>query len=257
MLVNLGLNAADAMAGAGTLVIAGDVVELDDAHAGALCIVAGSYARLRVTDTGVGMDEPTRSRVFEPFFTTKPIGKGTGLGLSLVWGAVQGHDGAVTIDSKPGEGSTFSVYLPVSDAEPTEPPTAWGSGRIRRRGTVLIADDEPAVRASIVRMLGRIGLTVLDAPDGAEALRLFDEHRRVIGLVILDMGMPVMDGASCFHELRRRSQVPVLIATGYAVDEDAQKLVAAGARLLEKPFSLEALSREIETLMGPQFRRAS
>jgi CheY-like chemotaxis protein len=86
---------------------------------------------------------------------------------------------------------------------------------------------------------------------------VFDEHRKAIGLVILDMGMPVMNGATCFHEIRRRSQVPVLIATGYAVDEDAQKLVAAGARLLEKPFSLEALSREIETLMGPEFRRAS
>ena len=257
VLVNLGLNAADAMSGSGTLVIAADVVELDDAHAAALCISPGRYTRLRVTDSGVGMDEATRKRVFEPFFTTKPIGKGTGLGLSLVWGAVQGHGGAVTIDSKPGCGSTFSVYLPVTDAVPGEAPTAWGSGRIHRRGTVLVIDDEPAVRASITRMLERIGLTVLDASNGAEGLRMFDEHRRVIGLVLLDMGMPVMDGATCFHEIRQRSQVPVLIATGYAADADTQKLVAAGARLLEKPFSLEALSREIEALMGPEFRRAS
>ncbi|HEV7558826.1 MAG TPA: response regulator [Kofleriaceae bacterium] len=257
VLVNLGLNAADAMSGTGTLLIAGDIIELDDTHAGALAISAGGYTRLRVTDSGVGMDEPTRLRVFEPFFTTKPIGKGTGLGLSLVWGAVQGHGGAVTVDSKPGSGSTFSVYLPISDAAPSEAPTAWGSGRIHRRGTVLVVDDEPAVRASIARMLSRIGLTVLDAANGADGLRVFDEHRRSIGLVILDMGMPVMDGASCFHEIRRRSQVPVLIATGYAADADTQKLVAAGARLLEKPFSLEALSREIEALMGPEFRRAS
>jgi signal transduction histidine kinase/CheY-like chemotaxis protein len=256
-LVNLALNAADAMPDGGKLAIAGDVVELETAQAASLVVATGRYARIRVADTGTGMDDATRRRVFEPFFTTKPQGKGTGLGLSLVWGAIQGHHGAVTVDSAPGAGSTFSIYLPLGKAPVVAAIASSTSGRVCRRGIALVADDEPQVRASTRRMLERLGLAVITAADGRDALELFDKHRAAISLVVLDMGMPVVDGRTCFRELRRRSSVPVLIATGYAVDEDVQELVAAGAALLEKPYGMEALATEIDRLLGPEALEAS
>jgi two-component system cell cycle sensor histidine kinase/response regulator CckA len=253
-LVNLGLNAADAMNGAGTLRIGGDLVELDASSAEAICVEPGRYTRLWVIDTGSGMDESTRNRVFEPFFTTKPIGKGTGLGLAVVWGAVQGHRGAITVDSAPGAGTTFWIYLPVTANEPAPKAVANGSGEFVRRGTVLVVDDEVAVRTAFSRLLVHMGFAVVQAANGEEALARHAEHEREIELVILDMGMPVMDGRECFRRLRERSNVPVLIATGYAVEKDAQSLVAAGAGLLEKPFTSEALGREIERLLGVSAR---
>jgi signal transduction histidine kinase len=249
-LVNLGLNAADAMNGAGTLRIGGDLVELDASAAEAMCVEPGRYTRLWVVDTGGGMDESTRSRVFEPFFTTKPIGKGTGLGLAVVWGAVQGHRGAIPVDSAPGKGTTFWIYLPVTAKEPIAKPVAKGSGEFVRRGTVLVVDDEVAVRTALSRSLTGMGFAVVEAANGEEALARYAESEREIELVILDMGMPVMDGGECFRRLRQRSNVPVLIVTGYAVEKDAQSLVAAGAALLEKPFSNEALGREIQRVLG-------
>jgi signal transduction histidine kinase len=249
-LVNLGLNAADAMNGAGTLRIGGDLVELDRSAAEAMCVAPGRYTRLWVIDTGSGMDQSTRDRVFEPFFTTKPIGKGTGLGLAVVWGAVQGHRGAITVDSAPGQGTTFWIYLPVTANVPTAKAIAKGSGEFDRRGTVLVVDDEVGVRTALARLLVEMGFAVIEAANGEEALARHAEAEHDIELVILDMGMPVMDGGECFRRLRERSSVPVLIATGYAVEKDAQSLVAAGAALLEKPFTGEALGREIERLLG-------
>jgi signal transduction histidine kinase/CheY-like chemotaxis protein len=245
VLVNLALNAKDAMAGSGTLTITGDVD----------CEVA----RLRVTDTGSGMDEATRTRVFEPFFTTKPMGKGTGLGLSTVWGIVQAHGGTVTVDSSPGHGTAFMIKLPISDGIPTALGRATTSQEIvpeTMTKHVLLVDDEPAVRATAARQLQRIGVEVITAENGIDALAKFAAHRDAIGVVVLDMGMPMMGGAECFARLRELSDVPVLIATGYAVDEEAQKLVAQGASLLEKPFSSDQFRREVMRLLKRSARVA-
>jgi CheY-like chemotaxis protein len=195
------------------------------------------------------MDEATRRRAFEPFFTTKPQGKGTGLGLSTVWGIVQSHGGTVTIDSKPGLGSTFEIVLPLSKAKPVTLPTRVLSEQAVVRGTVLLVDDEPAVRMTSKRLLERMGLDVFTAENGAAALELYSEHAADIRLVILDMGMPVMGGAECFRRLRERSDVPVLIATGYTNDDEAQSLVSAGATILEKPFSAQQLKAEVLRLI--------
>jgi signal transduction histidine kinase/ActR/RegA family two-component response regulator len=249
MLVNLGINASDAMSGKGRMIVRAETIELAAAAALALSLPPGRYARLRVTDTGTGMDEATRARVFEPFFTTKPMGKGTGLGLALVWGVVAKSRGTVTVESELGKGSTFSIYLPLTDKQPKRAMESSGMTRLTKRGTVLVVDDEPAVRTSTQRMLERLGVRTLVAADGVEGLKLFDANASEIALVVLDMGMPEMNGAEVFRLLRERSQVKVLIATGYAMEEEVQSLVSTGARVLEKPFKIQALEQEIERVL--------
>jgi CheY-like chemotaxis protein len=246
-LINFGLNAADAMNGNGTLVLAAAVLDLatDNPHA----LPAGPYVRISVTDTGIGMTAATCLRVFEPFFTTKPLGRGTGLGLSTVWGIAQGHKGAVAVESEPGRGTTFSLYLPTTDAPLAPTVERAASQPVVRAGTMLVVDDEPAVRDGTRRILGKLGFDVVVAGDGAEALRIFDQHDGAFDLVVLDMGMPVMGGPECFAALRRKSQVPILLATGYAVDAEARALVAAGARIIEKPFRSEELVREVTRML--------
>ena len=253
VLVNLSLNAAHAMSGQGTLMISADVVTLDAAAATAVGLAPGRYARFRVSDTGVGMDEATRRRAFEPFFTTKPAGQGTGLGLSTVWGIVQSHHGAVAVESAPGLGSTFTCHIPVTAATPPARAARAPSQPIqaRRTGRVLVADDEPAVRAGTARIVERMGLTAVQAANGEEALELYRQHGSAIDLVILDMGMPVMGGAECFRRLREATQVPVLIATGYAVDADVQEMVASGAALIEKPFPSSDLVKAVAKMLEP------
>jgi CheY-like chemotaxis protein len=246
-LLNFGLNAADAMNGTGTLVLAAVAVDL--AASNPLSLAPGRYARISVTDTGVGMDAATRQRVFEPFFTTKPIGRGTGLGLSTVWGIARAHDGGVDVESEPGKGATFSLYLPVTRRPLTAPIPRAPSQPIAHSGTMLVVDDEPAVRKGTKRILEKMGFDVVAAPDGAEALRVFRERGGAFDLIVLDMGMPVMSGPECFAALRQQSRVPILIATGYAVDAEAQALVAAGAGLIEKPFRSEDLAREVTRML--------
>jgi signal transduction histidine kinase/ActR/RegA family two-component response regulator len=250
VLVNLSINAAHAMKNHGTMVIATDVVVLDGGAASSLGLAPERYARIQVTDTGIGMDEATRRRVFEPFFTTKPAGQGTGLGLSTVWGIVQSHDGAVSVDSTPGVGSTFTVHLPLTDrTAPARSERPVKTTKLRRTGLVLIADDEPAVRAGTARIVERMGLSAIQACNGDEALALYLEKATTIDLVILDMVMPVMGGAECFRRLREAGQVPVLIATGYAVDADVQEMVARGASLIEKPFPSSDLVSQVGKLL--------
>lgn len=255
-LVNFGLNAAHAMTGTGTLELAADVVELAEPAATELSLPPGRYGRLRVTDTGCGMDEAVRRRVFEPFFTTKPMGKGTGLGLSTVWGVARAHNGAASVESELGKGSTFWLHLPLTTAaRPRAPsPLVIEVAPELPRRTVLVIDDEHAVLRGNRRILERMGLEVLTASDGAEGLQVFDAHADAIALVVLDMGMPVMGGAECFVKLRERSRVPVLIATGYAADEHVQALVAAGASLIEKPFQASDLTSRVRAMLGAALR---
>jgi len=235
VLVNLALNAADAMGGTGTITIASDV--------------AGDRVRLRVSDTGCGMDPATLRRAFEPFFTTKPAGAGTGLGLSLVWGVVKNHDGTIDVASEVGRGTTFTIALPLVAGGAVTPPAPRRVRRPTSATTILVIDDEHALRNATRRALERFGYKVLEAHDGANGLAVFAEHRDAIGLVILDMGMPTMSGAECFRRLRAQSQVPVLIATGYADDAEARQLVAAGAGLIEKPFASTTLAIEVTQML--------
>ncbi len=249
ILINLGVNAADAMDGTGTIWIATDVVELAANMVGTL--VAGSYAKLSVTDTGVGMDAPTQKRMFEPFFTTKPIGKGTGLGLAMVYGAIEAHGGAIVVVSAPGKGTTIEIYLPMVDEAPERPKRATTNPSVHR-GVVLIIDDEATMRAGTARIIEQLGLSALTASDGDEALAVFDNQEGDFALVVLDMAMPRMPGAECFRALRQRAiDVPILLMSGYTDHTAAQELLEAGANgFLEKPFTAEQLGNEVDRILG-------
>jgi signal transduction histidine kinase len=238
VLINLAVNAADAISGSGTISI--------------VTRAEGDIAQIEVIDTGAGMDEETLKRVFEPFFTTKERGKGTGLGLSTVWGIVTGHEGSLDVCSTVGRGTTFTIRLPITDERPVvapRPPAVPDKDKVVRT-KILVVDDEPNVRRGTRRILERKGYETLEAANGAEALEVFAAHSDEIGLVVLDMMMPVMGGRECFEQLRATTDVPVLVTTGHTNDDAAQQLIARGAAFLEKPFPAADLVREAARLLN-------
>ena len=248
VLLNLCLNAADAMDGTGTVTIGSDEVELGERQVAGLA--AGRYAKLSITDTGSGMDAETKKRAFEPFFTTKPIGKGTGLGLAMVVGAVEAHGGAIVIDSELGRGTTMMIYIPACEAIPALPASEPVAVR-RTRGLVLVVDDEPVVRTATARLIEQLGLTAVTAADGEQALEIYKQRANDIVLVLLDMVMPRLAGPECYRELRKLGRTPVLLVSGYAADAAAQELLDSGAGgFLEKPYTAEQLRAEIDRLLG-------
>jgi signal transduction histidine kinase/ActR/RegA family two-component response regulator len=248
VLLNLCLNAADAMAGAGTVTITTDELEL--ASGDVENLPAGRYAKLAIRDTGAGMDAETKKRAFEPFFTTKPVGKGTGLGLAMVFGAVQAHGGSITADSAPGAGTTMTIYIPASEASPALPASEPKS-KPRPRGVVLVVDDEPLVRTATARLIEQLGLTAVTAADGEQAVAIYKQRANEIVLVLLDMVMPKLPGPECYRALRKLGRPPVLLVSGYAADKVAQDLLDDGADgFLEKPYTAEQLGAEIDRILG-------
>ncbi len=247
VLMNLCINAIDAMGERGTLTITTRVIDPDpEQGADALRV------ELSVADTGVGMDPEVIERAFEPFFTTKPQGKGTGLGLAMVYGTVDNHGGTVRLESVPGEGTEVTLSLPGVGAQPapSRPRRAVPVGP-RGEGTVLVVDDEVMVRRAVGRSLRLLGYRVLQAAHGVEALEI--DANDPADLVVLDMAMPVMDGPETFRALRaRRSDLPVLLCSGYAADSvAAELLVEPRVDFLQKPFELSVLAAAVERgLMG-------
>lgn len=249
-LLNLGLNARDAMPGGGTLVIATSVEELPRPGAPP-DLAAGRYVRLDVTDTGVGMSAETQQHLFEPFFTTKERGKGTGLGLAAVYGAVKSHHGAITVRSAPGQGTTFSLHLPACEP-PASVQQAAPAQAARTRGLrILLADDEEAVRESMAQHLRAGGHEVATAPDGAAALQRYETSWQEIDVVILDLMMPRMGGRDAFLAMRRiNPALRALFISGEAADDQVQALLEAGVLgFLKKPFQGKALVEKIDALL--------
>ncbi len=261
VIVNLALNARDAMPAGGTLTITTAETELANgvASGDGVAIPAGRYALVAVRDTGVGMDTATQERVFEPFFTTKPVGQGTGLGLAAADGIMKQNDGYITVASAPGRGATFTLYLPVlSDADVVErrreprgdllPP----SGDIAQPGAIiLLVEDEPAVRAVAARGLERGGFRVLQASGGAAALELMEGHEPP-DLVLTDLMMPGVGGAELARRLRERwPALPILFMSGYSV-EDLRRQGAIGLErvMLQKPFTPETLVRSVAAALS-------
>ncbi len=246
VVLNLCLNARDAMQAGGRLRIrTALVMEAGPAPAGEESSTVGPWARLEVQDEGTGMDPATRERAFDPFFTTKGPGEGTGLGLAVVYGTVTGLGGHVDLDSEPGRGTTITIHLPVAPPPPTpsggQPVSAGpavGTGR-----TVLVVDDDGAVRASLTMVLEELGYTAAEADSGEEALRILGESRHRIGAVILDMTMPGLDGVETFAGLRRIDPgLPIIVSTGYSRSAGAASLVEAGAVcVLHKPYRIRDL----------------
>ena len=255
VLANLVVNARDAMEGtAGEIVIGTEEVEVDEEHAaGEAGLDPGRYVVLSVRDDGCGMDPEMANLIFEPFFTTKETGKGTGLGLSTVWGIAKQNDGAVRVSSKPGEGTTFRVYLPVSSpARGGEEGEEAGSGsRVRGHETVLLVEDEPAILKLGARMLDRLGYRLLTAPTPGDALALARDHPGAIDLLITDVVMPEMDG----WELAERvgtlhSDLRCLFMSGYTADVIADHgVVEEGTNFLQKPFSFEVLGEKVREVL--------
>jgi two-component system cell cycle sensor histidine kinase/response regulator CckA len=260
-ILNLAVNAHDAMPDGGMLTIRTRNERLEKTDA-AWAIRPGRYAMLSVTDTGHGMDATTQARVFEPFFTTKPQGQGTGLGLAMVYGIVKQSGGHVWVESKPDQGTTFTVYLPQPEAVdlPTAAlATSRASGDPRHAGTrtdagsetILVVDDEEAVRSSTRRALERSGYTVIPAIDGADALLLFTEHDGAIDLVVTDVVMPGLSGRELVGRLKIMSpQLPVLFVSGYT-EEGVRKqgVLEPGAAYLEKPFAPDRLLHKVREIL--------
>ncbi|MEO8841554.1 MAG: response regulator [Kofleriaceae bacterium] len=245
VVLNLCTNASDAMDGNGTITIDTAEIELTDHPR----LPPGRYAKLAIADSGGGMDTETQRRAFEPFFTTKPVGKGTGLGLAMVFGAVEAHGGAVEITSVARKGTTMTILIPATEANPVLPTSSaelW-----RASGTVLIVDDEPIIRSATTRLVKQLGLESVTATDGDEALVVYKAHAKDIVLVLLDMVMPKMAGPECYRELRKLGNTPVLLVSGYANDATTQALLDSGAEgFLEKPYTAPQLGREIDRILG-------
>ncbi|MBD3219986.1 response regulator [bacterium] len=248
-LLNLGLNARDAMPDGGTLTISTRNVHLDDQdrRLRGTGRPAGPYVELAVADTGWGMTEEVRSRIFEPFFTTKGPGEGTGLGLASVYGCVINHGGILDVATVAGDGSTFTILLPrtaraLDQRDRPAQPAVSGEGRI------MIVDDEEVVRALAERALARYGYEVISCEDGIEAIERLRKEREEIDLVILDLVMPRLSGEQTFDELRRLDPgVPILIASGFTQDAAVQGLIHRGAAgFLAKPFQLAHLARTVD-----------
>jgi two-component system, cell cycle sensor histidine kinase and response regulator CckA len=214
---------------------------------------------LRVEDDGVGMDPETLRRVFDPFFSTKAAGHGSGLGLATVHGIVQQNGGCVFVNSEPGWGSQFSVYLPITDrpaAPRTEPPPPLQpAASARRPSTILVAEDEPTLRSVIRRSLSRLGHTVLLAEDGARALQVAAKHAEPIDLLITDVVMPNMSGAELARHLTaQRPGICVLFISGYSWGETLPASdLTEGVAYLQKPFDTRALETSVAELLITKF----
>ncbi len=251
VLLNLFVNAGQAMPDGGRIRVTAEPVSLEAATAGNAEVGPGRYLRLRVTDSGAGMDATTRARIFEPFFTTKGMGKGTGLGLASVYGIVKNHGGAIEVESAPGQGTTFTLLLPTAvEAAPRAAPAAENP-RSPGRGTLLVVDDESAVLRMNARLLEGLGYVVLTASGGREAVELVRQHGTAISLVILDMTMPEMSGSQTFDALRDLNpDLKVLLASGYSVQGKAQQILDRGCNgFIQKPFDTTTLSAKLAEIL--------
>jgi len=254
VIVNLAINARDAMPQGGKLVIDTANTTLDAAfvrgHAGA---VSGAYVRLSVSDTGTGMDEETRSHLFEPFFTTKEVGKGTGLGLATVYGIVKQSNGYIWVDTEAGRGTTFHICLPQSERVPE--PTGPGDRPVELAGgaeTILLVEDEEAVRTLSHRVLAALGYTLIVAASGPDALRAVERHDGPIHLLLTDVVMPEMSGRALTRRLAAsRSGLKVLYISGYSEEAIARHgVLDPGTAFLQKPFTPDALAWRVREVLG-------
>jgi two-component system, cell cycle sensor histidine kinase and response regulator CckA len=253
VLLNLALNARDAMPRGGRLTIETRPVMLTPEYSSFKSDVSvrpGPYVLLAVTDTGHGMDAMTLNRAFDPFFTTKEIGQGTGLGLSSVYGIVKQSEGYVWAYSEPGQGTTFKIYLPV-DASPSIPPAELPSPQGARAGeVVLVVEDEEAVRTMLHRLLESEEYLVLEAADGQQALKVIEGASRV-DLVITDVAMPALNGRQLVDRLKLlRPRLPVLFMSGYTDDEMVRRgLIEPHHPFLSKPFTPEILAAKVRQMI--------
>jgi two-component system cell cycle sensor histidine kinase/response regulator CckA len=251
VLLNLFVNAADAMPQGGNLVLKTSNATHNDIKSKQYHPAAGNYLRLTVSDTGIGMDEKVRQRIFDPFFSTKATGKGTGLGLASVYGIIKNHGGYIDVQSQKGQGSQFSIFLPASDKKVlkiTEPAPEIMKGS----GTILIVDDEEMVLDVGVRVIKKLGYTVQKSNNGRNAVALYKKFQDKINLVVLDIVMPDMGGGEVYDRLKEiNPKVKVLLSSGYSIDDQAREIMERGCDgFIQKPFSMKAMSDKLSEILS-------
>ncbi len=251
ILMNLFINAADAMPGGGDLFLKTLNVTHEDIGDKRYKPRSGDYILLKVSDTGTGMGQKVMDRIFEPFFTTKDLGRGSGLGLASVYGIIKGHGGYIDVESEKGRGAIFSIYLPASEKsiqKTLEIPERIMEGN----ENILLVDDEALVINVGVQLLKKLGYTALEAQSGREAIEIFMEGNHAIDMVILDMVMPDMSGGEVYDRIKRiDSNVKVLLSSGYSIDGQAAEILKRGCEgFIQKPYSMEDFSKKIREVLN-------
>ena len=250
VLLNIFINAWQAMPGGGKIFIETALLNLVEAYCKPYSAQPGQYVNIAITDTGIGMDEQTRQRVFDPFFTTRRKERGTGLGLASAYGIVNNHSGIITVDSEIGKGATFKIYLPLTDQQEQSEPDAAKS-LLKGTETLLLVDDEQLVIDVGKEMLEKLGYQVITANNGKQASEVIENYDGNIDLMILDMIMPGMDGNDTFDHVRKiRPALPVILSSGYSINGKATEIMNKGCNgFIQKPFELSALSQKIRQIL--------
>jgi CheY-like chemotaxis protein len=254
VLINLALNARDAMPAGGKLSIAVVDSQLDALQARSHSIPAGRYVLMTISDTGVGMTSEVRSHIFEPFFSTKKVGQGSGLGLFMTYGIINHHGGHMEVDSQDGRGSRFSIFLPSFERKDSEAVvsslTSWETLPTGRE-TVLVSDDDPSMRNAASNTLKILGYQVLQATDGLSALAVINSHRGApIDLLVTDVVMPQLDGVQLARQLRESNpDIKLLLISGFADSVDSENVLELGAKFLEKPFLPHSLAVKVREIL--------
>ena len=250
VLLNLYVNAWQAMTGGGDLFSETDNVLLDENFARPFSLEPGKFVKISVTDTGIGMDKKTQEKIFDPFFTTKKMGTGTGLGLASAYGIIMNHCGVINVDSKKGHGSTFHIYLPASDKEIFEEKTA-GTDPLKGSETLLLVDDEDIIIEVVRQPLEKLGYKILTAESGKRAIEIYEKNKEKIGIVILDMIMPGMGGAEVYEKMKEMHPgVKVLLSSGYSINGQATDILARGCNgFIQKPFKMKELSQKLREIL--------
>ena len=255
--MNLATNARDALPHGGMLTMTTDEAEIDELFVQVHQYGnVGRYAVVSVTDTGVGMDKTTQEHLFEPFFTTKEVGKGTGLGLAMVYRTIIQHDGFKNVYSESCTGTTLKIYIPL--AEPHRHPTAKPASIavISGNETLLLVEDDPAVRKVTKTLLEELGYSVIEAVDGEQAIKLFRENVERVQLIVSDMIMPKLSGKDVHDELKKiKPDVRILFISGYTADILKQKGIEnEKINFISKPLRADALSRKIREVLGKHYK---
>ena len=250
-LLNLYVNAWQAMPEGGDLNIKTENITLDETYVKPFKIKPGNYVKLSISDTGVGMDEATQQRIFEPFFTTKEMGRGTGLGLASVYGIIKNHDGFINVYSEKNKGTTFSVYLPASKSEVSGQKSEISEDVRHGDETVLFVDDEDAIIEVSLEILNALGYQVLTARSGKEAIEVYKKNKDKIDLIILDMIMPDMGGGKVYDRIKEiNPDIKVLLSSGYSIEGQATEILKRGCNgFIQKPFNISELSQIIKKVL--------
>jgi CheY-like chemotaxis protein len=250
VLLNLFVNAGDAMSGGGDLILKTMNTTHDEMKGKLYDPKPGDYVLLTVTDTGIGMDKETMERIFDPFFTTKEMGRGTGLGLASAYGIIKGHGGYIEVDSKEGQGATFSIYLPASGKKVPKP-VKTSDQLIKGTGTVLLVDDEEVILEVGKELLEGMGYQVLTAKDGKEAIEVYKKNLDEIDIVLLDMVMPNMGGGDAYDRMKEiNPDIKALLSSGFSIDGEASEILERGCNgFIQKPFTMKGLSGKIMEIL--------